>query len=467
MQHPHPTNNPDLPSFLHQNLVNYAEELDLVFDVWNDLKDRVSFYIKQEYKEPTTAYRDRLSRSRFDNRFEPAIRGHAGLLSSFTLNDDVAASIVENTNNIDNQGNSLHTFFNEADQMVLRDGWCGIYVDFPKFDAQIQSQEDFLRSDRRPYLVAIDCRNILNWRTSDINGEQFLEEVVIRETRLEPHGRFGQKEAIYYRVLTPGAYEVFQIVSNQNGNWQLIKKEEGETSLSRIPLVYYSVSQSELFAAKPPLLNLARLNIEHFQKRSQLNEVLRKCNLPVPVRKGLIKNATDLKSAPPVVIGPNSAIDIPVDGDFYFAEPSGAAIEWTKKDIADLEVAMDRLSLAFLTGGESNKTATEVLLNTAQTSASLKGMQIRKASAIEQIFSYWAGYTGEENGGTVVIDASILQLPLSPEQTNRLESLAQTGFISQETLLSELKIGKVLSANFDIQKEILATQGLPDDEAKE
>jgi Domain of unknown function (DUF4055) len=456
--HQAPTNNPELPSFLHPDYLHFQDDLRLVNDVWSDLKGCIPFYIRREHKEPTKAYQDRLERSQFDNRFEPAIRGHAGLLSAFNLEDNVAATIRNNIENIDNQGNDIYTFFTEADQMVLRDGWCGIFVDFPPIDPAINSQADFLESDRKPYLVAIDRRNILNWQLRTIAGKPELTQVTLREIRLEKVGRFGSRLNVYYRVLSPGIFQVYQLIPTQQ-DWQLILVDQGETSIDFIPLVCYSVSESALFQAKPPLINLARLNIEHFQKRSQLNEVLRKCNLPVPVRKGLIKSMADLKNAPPVTIGPNSALDIPSDGDFYFAEPSGSAIASTKQDIADLEMAMDRVSLAFLAGGESDKTATEVLLNSAQTSANLKGMAGRKQSAIQQVFDYWVQYTGEGNGGNIAIDDSILQLPLSPEQVNRLESLAQTGFISQETLLYQLKLGKVLSRNFDVEAEIQLTQG--------
>lgn len=453
----HPSNIPSLPSFLAPEYLAASEENQTVLDVWNDLKDCVSFYLPQEHKEPSQAYRNRLKRCQFDNRFEPAIKGLSGLLSCFNFNEDVAASIVSASENIDNLGNNLYIFFREADQTAIRDGWCGVLVDFPPGDIAIESQADFIQSQRRPYLVLIDRRDILNWRHNYIDGAPTLTQVTIRERRILPEGEFGSKEEIFYRVLTPGLYRVFQIVESKNREFTLVLIEEGETSLDFVPLVYYSVSKSDLFSAKPPLINLAKLNIEHFQKRSQLNEVLRKCNLPVPVRKGLITNLNDLKNAPPLVIGPNNALDIPVNGDFYFAEPSGVAVTSTEANIEKLEIAMDRLSLAFLTGGESEKTATEVLLNAAQTSASLKGMAEQKQSNIQRIFEYWTAYTGEQNGGTINLDESILQAPISPEATNRLTELAQTGFISHETLLLELKQGKILSRDFDVQRELKLT----------
>lgn len=421
------------------------------------MEGRERAYLPKETKEPSQAWADRIKRTTFDNRFEPAIKDYAGLLSVFSLNEDTAQSILGNQNNIDQMGNDLWTFFHEVDQYCLRDGWCGVMVEFPPVDPNINSQADLLESDRRPYLVLIDRRDILNWRTTKINGLPQLTRVTIRETRLEPEGEYGEKVAVYYRVLIPGEYFVFQIIETK-GEEQLLLVEQGTTSLTEIPLVYYSDTESGLFSAKAPFLNLAKLNIEHFQKRSQLNEVLRKCNLPVPVRKGLISQAEDLKKVPPLVIGPNSVLDIPKDGDFYFAEPSGVAIAASREDLKDLEAAMDRMTLDFLTSGEHQKTATEVVLDSTKTSANLKGVARRKESAIQQIFKLWVAYTGEIEGGGITQDEDLLSMPLTPEQTGKLEDLQSQGLISHRTLLLLLQAGKVLPRQFDIDAEVAMTQ---------
>lgn len=453
-----PTNSNNLPSTLSGAAAAYSSNLLLLLDCWNGLEGRERAYLPKEAKEPPQAWSDRVKRTTFDNRFEAAIKDYAGLLSVFSLNDDVAQSIEANIDNIDQMGNDLWSFFNEVDQYCLRDGWCGVMVEYPIKDPSIASQGDLLASSRRPYLVLIDRRDILNWRTTKINGLPTLAQVTICETRLEPDGDYGEKEAVYYRVLIPGEYFIFQILEGNGGEAQTILVERGITSLLEIPLVYYSVTESQLFAAKAPFLNLAKLNIEYYQKRSQLNEVLRKCNLPVPVRKGLIKTVDDIKKVPPLVIGPNSVLDIPTDGDFFFAEPSGVAIAASRDDLKDLESAMDRMTLQFLTSGEHQKTATEVLLDSTKTSANLKGVARRKESAMQQIFKFWVAYTGENAGGGITQDESLLSVPLTPEQVDKLQNLADAGRISDRTLLMLLQMGKVLPRQFDIDAEVKLTE---------
>jgi hypothetical protein len=446
-------NDNNLPSAKSKSVQDYQANLQLLQDCWNGLEGKEKQYIPRETKEPVQAWQQRIKRTAFINKFEPSVKDYAGLLSVFTLNEDVAESIKAHLDDVDLMGNDIYTFFHEADQLCLRDGWCAILVDFPKLDPEIQTQEDLNNSDHRPYLVLIERQDINNYRFEYLGGKPALNQVTIQENRIEPDGAFGEKFVTCYRVLRPSEFTIYREIENKGQKTSLIT-DEGATTLDRIPLVYYSVTESKPFAAKAPFLNLVKLNIEHHQKRSQLNEVIRKCNLPVPVRKGLIRNPSDSLNLPPLTIGPNSIVDIPAEGDFYFAEPTGVAIGDSRKDIEYLEAAMDRMTLDFLTSGQHQKTATEVLLDSAKTSANLKGVARRKESAIQQVFDLWIQYTGEETGGSIVMDESILQMPISPEQIDKLESLASQGLISQKMLLLLLQRGKILPRDVDIDEEL-------------
>lgn len=450
-----PAADKNLPSFQHPLYVEVADDLQWAIDCWNELKDCKANYLPKEEKEPDQAYTNRLTRSQFDSRFAPALRGHAGLLSEFTLTGEAPQTVRDYEKNIDQQGNSLTTFLTEVDEMVLRDGGCGILVEYPpepkdeQGNPLIQSAADEQAFEMRPYLVAIDRRDIINWDIEYVQGKPFIKFAVIREHHLVPDGEFGCEPKTYYRVLRPGSFEVYEL-EQSNGKWRATLHPElsGETNLDRVPLVWYSISNNKILQGNPPFLNLAKLNVEHFQKRSSLNEVLHKCNMPVPVRKGLIKSVQDLlKPVIKLVIGPNSVVDIPSDGDFYFAEPTGNAIAATQADIEKLEDAMDRMSLAFLSGGEVEKTATQALLDSAQIGATLKSMQLRKRSAVEQIFDLWIEYTGEKTAGSIEVSAKMLQLPPNPQDiglildamgvkiSNRLglEMLLQRGWLPQDT----------------------------------
>ena len=465
-----PTDDPNLPSFLEQEYLDVADDLELVLDCWNSLKKRLGLYLAQEEYEPTRAYTNRLGRTRFDNRFKPTITGHAGLLSDFQLTDDAPATLTKAAENIDLQGNDIVTFWQQLDELVLRDGGVGILVDYPTEDDSIESNGDLLKSGRRPYLIAVDRRNILNWNVDIIAGVPTIKRVTIREFRKVRDGLFGSKLETRYRVLEPGAYYVYTMEEGDSG-WIKTLVEEGETALpDSVPLTWYTITGGELFSGKPAFLNLAGLNIEHLQKRSSLNEVLWKCNMPVPVRRGLVKSAADILKGliPKLVIGPNSVIDVPTDGDFHFAEPRGTAIEATQTDILKLEGAMDRESLAFLSGGDAEKTATEIIVDSAQTSCSLKGMARRKESAFQQVATCWGLYTKEKPptaGAGIKVADNVLIAPATAQDAQLiLDSMGVK--ISNNLGLKMLLERKWLPPDTDLKAELRLTEQLADEQAE-
>lgn len=457
-----PTTDPTLPSFLHPLLVEMLEELQLVSDLWNELKDCKQNYLPQEESEPPKAYQNRLKRTQFDSRFTPALKGHSGLLSDFTLDEDCPESIKAAAGNIDLQGSDLVTFLTDIDEMVLRDGGCGIMVEHPE-EAVDEEGNSLIASAAdqiglRPYLVAIDRRNILNWAIEYRQGKPHIKQLTLREFHLIDDGDFGCQQKTYYRVLRPGSFQVYELREDQ-GKFSkvLIPRLSGQTGIDQVPFVWYSLTGSKPFEGLPPFLNLARLNVEHLQKRSSLNEVIHKCNLPVPVRKGLIKSLADvLKGIAKLVIGPNSVVDVPTDGDFYFAEPTGNAIAATQADILKLEGAMDRVSLAFLTGGETPRTATEVVMDTSQTQCTLKNMARRKESVVQQIFALWTLYGSNKgrSGGSIKCNESVLQLPANPQEVQVILD-AMGVKISNRLGLEMLAQRKWLPPNTDIDKELI------------
>jgi Domain of unknown function (DUF4055) len=200
-----------------------------------------------------------------------------------------------------------------------------------------------------------------------------------------------------------------------------------------------------------PFAALARLNIEHLQKRSDLNEVLHKCNLPVPVRKGAPVNPATQKM-PDLTIGPNSVVDVPENGDFKFAEPAGTAIASSMQDLGNLEAAMDRVALAFLSGGEVQRTATEVVLDSAQIQSAIRSLSRRKESLWSEVARLWAAYTGETYDNSlrpIEVNERILKAPAQPQEIQViLDAIGVT--IDHETGLNMVVDRQWLPATADI-----------------
>ena len=141
----------------------------------------------------------------------------------------------------------------------------------------------------------------------------------------DPEGVYGSKfEPVYY-VMTPGKVEMYRVVKTDASRYSNVKIDEATTTLPIVPLVWYGATTSRFAQGDLPMDGLADLSIQHYQMRSDLGELLHKCALPVPVRKGA-PIGPDGRPAP-LVLGPNTAVDLSAEGgDFKFAEPSGKSI---------------------------------------------------------------------------------------------------------------------------------------------
>lgn len=275
---------------------------------------------------------------------------------------------------------------------------------------------------------------MINWDVETKDGQTKINHATLKERRLIPKG-YGHVSQTVYKVLTPGFWREYEMVQGTNQEWRAVLLGEGATSIDQVPLIYYSLSSKTPFYSDPPLLNTAEQNLTHYQLYSDYYEVLHHCNLPVPVRKGIVYAAMDEEDIPPLILGPHALVDLPPDGDFYYREPTGAAIAATESAIANLETSMDRALLSFLSTGEAQKTATEILIHSAQTEANLFGMGEMKESNVEQMFDLIAAYYRQDNGGTIHVNKDILRPPITPEQ---VALVYREGIISHETAVEKL-----------------------------
>ena len=453
----HPTNDAELVSYVRPELAALAPELERVHDCYELMRTpgAQERYLTQEPGEPFEAYEARLGRSTYAPTFREAIRAFAGLLGNYQENE-LPKTLDDNLENVDMMGSSLSKFLNEVDQMVLRDGGAGVLVEMPPEGGDYQSSLEEIEANVRPYLMSVRRSDLINWRTEMIGGREVVRQAVIRtvmEVESE-EGKFGTKLEPIYCFFYPGGYQKIRMERDNSSRWQMIVIAEGRTTLPVVPLVWYGATGSKFGGGSVPLAGLADLSIQHYQMRSDLTELIHKLSMPVPVRKGAQTDANGRPMA--LTIGPNTAIDLPIDGDFGFAEASGSSLKQHQEEINHVEALMDRSSLAFMYGSQTTKTATEAVLHGSQIQAQIKTLIENKESAVDLIVRLWAAYTNEKVSGDAGIEISdnLIQRPLEANEVQSYLSLFGENAISHQTLLEELQRGHALSQDIDIEEEM-------------
>ena len=456
----HPTNDSSLVSYHRPELIDLLPGLELALDCWNllDTNGRGSAktkYLVQEPAEPPKAYQARLNRSTYTPIYRDSIRAYAGLLNRFQL-ADVPESLLKSESNVDLQGSSVQSFWNRCDELAIRDG--GVYIMVDMMPERIDSTNflDQQRDGRHPYLIQIERKDVINWSVEYSGGREYVQRATVRQVKSvpDPNG-YGIILQPYYYVIRPNLVEEFTL-EKRDGKWAQVKTSEMATTLPVVPLIWYGASTSKFAQGDIPMNGLAELSIQHYQMRSDLTELLHKCAMPVPVRKGA-PTGPDGRTAP-LILGPNTAVDLPAEGgEFNFAEPTGRSIERHQAEITHIETLMDRSGLNFLYGANI-KTATEASLRASQIASQVASLVRNKISSFNTVLRLWAAYAGELDSITpesgIILNDSLINRPIDPSGIAQLVNLHNANLLSSETVLSELQRGGVLDPDLKISDEM-------------
>lgn len=462
MEVTHPVNDESLVSYHRPELLALLPGLELALDCWNllDTNGRGSEkakYLHKEVGEPKTAYAERLHRSTYTPIFRDSIRAYAGLLSRFQV---VAGppSMAAAEQNIDMQGSSIHSFWNSCDELAIRDGGVFIMTDMPPSDGET-NYIDEMRNGRTPYLIQIERRDVINWSVEYIKGREYIRHVTVRQMRSRSAEKgYGSIIEPVYLVMKPGSVETIRLEKRDN-RWINVSEGVIETSLPIVPIRWYGASTPRFAQGDLPMNGLAELSIQHYQMRSDLQELLHKCAMPVPVRKGAPIGANGRTA--PLVIGPNTAVDLGDNGDFQFAEPTGRSLERHQAEITHVEALMDRSGLNFLYGANI-KTATEASLRASQIASQVSSLIRNKASSFNGVMRLWAAYAGElqtltpESG--IAINDSLINRPIDPSGIAQMVNLYNAGILSRRTVIEELMRGGVLDPDLKVDMELKRIQ---------
>jgi Domain of unknown function (DUF4055) len=433
---------------------NLLPQDDGVTDSGGEVSSTRARYLPREAGEPLAAYLPRLARSSYTSTFRDSIRAFAGLLSRVTVTSPTP-SLEAALGDVDLRGSSLKRFLGELDALALRDGGALVLVEMPAPDPTVRSAAEERASGRRPYLVPFERSQLINWRTQVTAGRQELSLAVLkmREEMAVDGSEYETAMQDVFLVMRPGEWRKIAVVMDSNGRPQERELGGGPTSLDYIPLIWYGISSSDIGAQEVLMDGLACLTVEHMRTRSDLAELIHRCALPVAVRTG---DSPDADGNPrPLILGPNSALDLPTGASFSWVEPGAQSLKAHQEEVAHIERLMKEAALTFL-WGEGERTATEAHLAAGHVSSQVAGMMEAKASMFHRVMETWADYMSEDlaEDSALEIRDSMVQRPLGAHEVQQLLALHTNSALSRQSLLEELQRGGVLDADRLVTDEL-------------
>ena len=397
-------------------------------------------YLPQEPRELDESYDNRLARSVCPPFYQRLERMLAGMLTRKPVRlTDVADVIREQLFDVDLQGNDLNVWTYETARKVIRYGHCGVLVDAPAAG-----------QNGRPYWVTYSPREILGWRTELDDGQQKFVQLRLLEHVFEPDGLYGEKEVEQVRVLTPGKFEIHR-KDSETGDYKLF--DEGAMSLSEIPFSVAYSNRINLMESRPPMEDIAELNLKAYQVQSDLDNQLHISAVPMLAFYGFPQSSEEVSA------GPGEAIAFPAEGRAEYIESKGTSYNAQFQRLEQLAAQINELGLAAVLGQKlSAETAEAKKIDRSQGDSTMKVVAQQIQDMIDNSLTYHAQYLGSNEAGSSFVNRDFLAARLDPQEIGSLLQLYTAGTISQETLLKQLEEGEVLGDEFDVEEELEATQ---------
>jgi hypothetical protein len=397
-------------------------------------------YLPQEPRELDESYDNRLARSVVPPYYQRLERMLAGMLTRKPVKlQDVSDSIREQLFDVDMQGNDLNVWTYETARKLVRYGHIGCLVDAPS-------------NGGRPYWCTYTPRQILGYRTEQQDGQHRLIQLRLQETVLEadPDSKYGEKQIDQVRVLTPGQYQIHQ--RQDNGEYEVT--DEGTTSLPGIPFSVAYCNRVGFMESRPPLEDIAELNLKSYQVQSDLDNQLHISAVPMLAFFGFPSSAEEVSA------GPGEALAFPADGRAEYIEPQGRSFDFQFKRLEQIEAQINELGLSAVLGQKlSAETASAKMIDRSQGDSTMMVIAQNVQDMIDNSLKFHAQFMGQqEAAGSCTVNRDFIGARLEPADVNALLQLYTAGTITKETLLMQLSDGEVLGDDFDVQEEVDATQ---------
>ncbi|MDE2454399.1 MAG: DUF4055 domain-containing protein, partial [Burkholderiales bacterium] len=384
-------------------------------------------YLPKHPAESEDAYRYRVQVSTLYNGLRRTIETLAGKPFSepIKLGDNVPDPLVEWADDIDLQGRDLHAFAHAVFAAALADGLSHILVEYPQTTPGA-TLADKKAGGVRPYFLHIRQSQILGWRAERINGVETLTQLRIMETVTEPDGQWLNRQVAQVRVLEPTAWTTFR----QNDLKEWVQYQAGIVTLGAIPLATIYADRANFMQGRPPLLDLAYMNIEHWQSSSDQSNILHVARVPILFASGFVEGT--------LKIGAGAAVtnDDPT-AKLSYVEHTGAAISAGRESLKDLEERMSLMGAQLLVKKPGARTATEKAIDSADADSALSLMVRTLEDALEYALQFAADWEAIGPAGEVECTGEIGGVEDMDETA--LMRAKELGILSAETVFAELQ----------------------------
>jgi len=329
--------------------------------------------------------------------------------------------------------------------------------------------------DFRAYLALYKTEAVINWREAVVGSSKITTMVVMYENyEVLADDGFTINERPQYRVLTLNKEKGSENIRYMQDVYRKNKGDERYTPvpdmhtaptrmglpLDKIPFQFINTYDLDVSPDQPPLIHLAEVNLSHYRTSADLEHGAHFTALPTAWVAGFSTDS-DLR------IGSATAwVTEEVGAKVGFLEYTGQGLSALRDIKNDKEQLMAILGARLL---EENKKAAEAAdtlkIRAAGESGSLTAIAKNISAGVEKALktlAWWSGATDAQiDAIKFELNTDFIDSKLTPQEIAELTKMYQSGAISQDTFLYNLKRGEILPEDISIEdeKSLIDTQG--------
>ena len=307
--------------------------------------------------------------------------------------------------NVDGKGRSLYQFTSDSVEDLLKTGFGAWVLDMPRAERNLSKYEAEKRGFR-PYLTYYPAESIINWYYDNSSGVRKLKGVVIKEDLEIFTDEFSVQSEIRYRVLHLNDEGIYEQVIYTPVYDPKIKTEKvliamdvevvpvyiNGKPISYVPVVLLPHNNPD----KPPLFDLAMLNVHHYQFSADYANGVHMTTVPT----GYITGYTEKEDGDD---------DITLGGDAFLTEEnsdakfgvlsfSGEGLEHCERAIDKIESQIAGIFMKNIAPDKkTSETAESAYVHRSGENARLATFARNVSEKLSQIvewYEQWNGYTG-------------------------------------------------------------------------
>lgn len=448
---------------------------------WQLMRDALAGEVAKEKYVPKLSdqeadeYSAYVGRAEFYNATARTQVALTGLLFAKPPKVELPEALKTIAENVSLDDDTLEALAKNIADECLSVGRCGVLVDLPSVEKSDYSKLEAERLNLRAYATLYKAENIINWKTTKINGSNVTSLVVLAETYAEPtQDEFVDKIKTRYRVLDlhEGYYRQRVFSETKAGNFEVVSEiypSANGQKLEYLPFTFFNVNDLKTSVEKPPLLDLAKVNISHFRSEVDLEHGTHFTALPTPYVTGYQGESSEkLKigsTAVWVINDPSAKVG--------FLEFSGAGLSTLENRIAVKEKRMSILGARLLLDEKKTAEATETLqMRKSGENAVLTSVASTISEGIVSFLkdvAFFENIAGENLIYEINTDYNLTMI--EPQLLAQIIAGIQSGDIPNEVLYDALLKGELMPKtiqsyeDYQAKLEQAAPQVMPSDEA--